>query len=92
MKYSLRSLMKFSIRDLLWLMIVAALAVGWWVNRQRLAARDETIRGLKTTIKEVEQREQAAIAREEKASDELWRRKHNPHPMETRRLFPSELP
>ena len=37
MKYSLRSLMKFSIRDLLWLTVVVALAVGWWVDRSRLA-------------------------------------------------------
>jgi hypothetical protein len=84
--------MKFSIRDLFWLTVVAALSVGWVVDRQRLAARDETIRGLEMTIKEVKQREQAAIAREDKLSDELWRRKHNPHPAEGRRLFPVELP
>jgi len=27
---------KFTIRDLLWLTIVAALAAGWWVDRSRL--------------------------------------------------------
>jgi hypothetical protein len=32
MKYSLRSLMRFSIRDLLWLMVVAALVVGWYAH------------------------------------------------------------
>jgi hypothetical protein len=35
MKYSLRSLMTFSIRDLLWLTVVVALGVGWWVARQQ---------------------------------------------------------
>jgi hypothetical protein len=34
MKYSLRSLMTFSIRDLFWFTIVVALAVGWWVERR----------------------------------------------------------
>jgi hypothetical protein len=35
MKYSLRSLMTFSIRDLLWLLVVVALALGWWIDRSR---------------------------------------------------------
>jgi hypothetical protein len=29
--------MKFSIRDLLWLTVVVALAVAWWADRSRLA-------------------------------------------------------
>ena len=37
MKYNLRSLMKFSIRDLLLVTVIVALAVGWWVDRSRLA-------------------------------------------------------
>jgi hypothetical protein len=28
--------LRFSIRDLLWLTLVVALAVGWWVDHQRL--------------------------------------------------------
>src|SRR5436190_21175236 len=39
MKYSLRSLMRFSIRDLVWLTVVVALAVAWWADRRRLAAK-----------------------------------------------------
>jgi len=35
MKYSLRSLMTFSIRDLVWLTVVVALGVGWWIERTR---------------------------------------------------------
>jgi len=35
MKYSLRSLMTFSIRDMFWLTVVVALAIGWWLERQR---------------------------------------------------------
>jgi hypothetical protein len=38
MKYSLRSLMTFSIRDLFWLTVVVALAVGWWVQSRNSAA------------------------------------------------------
>jgi hypothetical protein len=32
--------MRFTIRDLLWLTVVASLAVGWWVDHRSLAARD----------------------------------------------------
>jgi hypothetical protein len=34
MKYSLRSLMTFSIRDLLWLMVVVGLGLAWWIDRR----------------------------------------------------------
>lgn len=37
MKYNLRSLTKFSIRDVLILTLVVAMALGWWVDRQGLA-------------------------------------------------------
>jgi hypothetical protein len=30
---------KFSIHDLLWLMLVVALGVAWWVDRGRLTVR-----------------------------------------------------
>jgi hypothetical protein len=30
------ALMRFTIRDLLWLMVVVGLAIGWWVDRSRL--------------------------------------------------------
>ena len=30
--------MKFTIRDLLWLTLLAAVLVAWWVDRSRLAA------------------------------------------------------
>ena len=33
--------MKFSIRDLLWLTVVVALAVAWWVDRASLARQLE---------------------------------------------------
>ena len=35
MKYSLRSLMTFSIRDLFGLTVVVALVVAWWLDRSR---------------------------------------------------------
>jgi hypothetical protein len=31
--------LRFSIRDLLWLTLVAALVIGWWINRQLWMAR-----------------------------------------------------
>lgn len=34
--------MKFSIRDLMWLTVVAALVLGWWVNRAALLERSKT--------------------------------------------------
>jgi len=34
MKYSLRSLMTFSLRDLFWITVVVALALAWWVDRR----------------------------------------------------------
>jgi hypothetical protein len=43
MKYSLRSLMTFSIRDLFWVTVVVALAVGWWVDRTVLVKTYERI-------------------------------------------------
>jgi hypothetical protein len=36
MKYRLRSLMKFSIRDLMWITAVVALLLVWWTERLRL--------------------------------------------------------
>jgi len=30
---------RFTIRDVLWLTVVAALAVGWWVDRTQLKQR-----------------------------------------------------
>jgi len=44
MKYSLRSLMTFSIRDLFWITVVVALAVGWWVEKRRAEAFREKAR------------------------------------------------
>ena len=35
--------MRFTIRDLLWLMVVAALALGWWLDRRQFDATDRSI-------------------------------------------------
>jgi len=31
--------LRFTIRDVLWVTMVVALAVGWWLDRARLSAR-----------------------------------------------------
>jgi hypothetical protein len=36
---------QFTIRDLLLIIVIAALAAGWWVDRTRLAAQLETDAG-----------------------------------------------
>ncbi|HZL90475.1 MAG TPA: hypothetical protein VFB96_19065 [Pirellulaceae bacterium] len=35
--------MKFTIRDLLWLTVVVALGIGWWVDRQRTAKWNQEV-------------------------------------------------
>ena len=34
--------LRFSIRDLLWLTVIVALAVGWWLDHRRLTEWDDT--------------------------------------------------
>ena len=38
MKYSLRSLMTFSIRDLALITVIVALVLGWWLDRRNSAS------------------------------------------------------
>ena len=40
MKYSLRSLMRFSLRDLFWITVVVAVVLGWWVDHMRGQERE----------------------------------------------------
>ena len=40
MKYSLRSLMRFSLRDLFWLTAVAAIVLGWWLEHRAFRRLD----------------------------------------------------
>jgi hypothetical protein len=45
--------MKFSIRDLFLVTVIAALAVAWWVDRSRLAIRQQIWEQRAETAKEV---------------------------------------
>jgi hypothetical protein len=46
MRYRLRTLLtQFAIRDILWLMIVAALGASWWRDNSRIEA---TLKAMKT--------------------------------------------
>jgi hypothetical protein len=53
MKYSLRSLMTFSIRDLFWFTVVVALAVGLWIERRKLAMSVERVNKLESDFMEL---------------------------------------
>ena len=35
--------MRFTIRDLLWLILLAAVLVAWWIDRSRLVERIELL-------------------------------------------------
>jgi hypothetical protein len=46
--------LRFSIRDLFWLTLVMALAVGWWVNRRQIISKyDATIAQCQFSLKEM---------------------------------------
>jgi hypothetical protein len=46
--------MRFSIRDLLWLTVVAAMGLGWWADRTDTAQRhDERITRAKQAVSEL---------------------------------------
>jgi hypothetical protein len=36
--------MRFTIRDLLWLLVAVALAVGWWTDQDRIRRQEENLR------------------------------------------------
>jgi hypothetical protein len=38
--------LRFSLRDAFWFMLVAALAIGWWVDRSAVAWRHERLRAI----------------------------------------------
>jgi hypothetical protein len=59
MKYSLRSLMTFSIRDLFWLVLVVAMGLGWWLERGRASTCKAEAKQLQADL---------SIAKEEIAS------------------------
>ena len=56
MKYSLRSLMKFSIRDLIWITVVVSLALGWWVDRGQYRQYRDSAAILTQLVEELEKR------------------------------------
>lgn len=44
--------MHFRIRDLLWLTVVVALGVAWWVDRSRLIAAHERMESIAITLRD----------------------------------------
>gem|GEM_PF-2169879 len=44
MKYSLRSLMRLSLRDLFWITVVVAMGLAWWLDHRILATSENKAR------------------------------------------------
>lgn len=57
--------MKFSIRDLLWLMVVAALATGWFLDRLAVQRLNRQLTAERDRVAELTAQERAARAQAE---------------------------
>jgi hypothetical protein len=91
--------MRFTIRDLLLLMLVGALAIGWVVDRKHLADENEKLRKasdqanawvvpIEKAMKDGSIRNQMKAIRE--YSDRKWRGESMPNPSEPAQSPPSE--
>src|SRR5262245_56128453 len=71
---------RFSIRDLFWLVLVVALAVGLWLDHRQLAPKAELTESLQAKIK-LDANDQRDIAEERQrigeSFDELYRANRN---------------
>jgi len=68
---------RFTIRDVLWLMVVIALSVGWWLDHRALApkaadskSKDQMAKLVETMMQEIEVHK-ALIATYEKEREEM---------------------
>ena len=43
---------RFTIRDLLWLMVVAAVAVGWWVDQDRIRRHEAEMKAAQRAVRD----------------------------------------
>jgi hypothetical protein len=55
--------LRFTVRDLLWLAVVVALAVGWWLDRARYANFEIEIRHLQKAL-QVERFDKEMLSRD----------------------------
>ncbi len=53
--------MKFSIRDLLWLTVVVALGVAWWVDRSQVAKDRQELQSSERELRRITGTQQKAI-------------------------------
>ena len=67
MKYSLRNLLKFSIRDLLWLTVVVALAVAWSLDRSRLREETRAVEAKRGLLEEMIAKDRSRLREEARA-------------------------
>jgi hypothetical protein len=68
---------RFTIRDVLWLTVVAALGVGWWVDRSSLAVDAAENRQLKERLGPLHGDAEANAEREWAEFQEWYRLKHS---------------
>jgi hypothetical protein len=61
---------RFTIRDVLWLTVVVALGVGWWLQFKKAEAAIEMVEGAKEQAEVMSRVAQADAARH---SEEMWR-------------------
>jgi hypothetical protein len=54
---------RFTIRDVLWLTVVVALAVGWWLDQDRLRRQREALRTSEAAFAERKEKFQSAVQR-----------------------------
>jgi hypothetical protein len=60
---------RFTIRDVLWLMVVVAITTGWWVNRVQWQKDHDDVQYLKQRVGEKTWNEMLWLLRESPTSD-----------------------
>jgi hypothetical protein len=63
--------MRFTIRDLMWLMVVVGLSVGWWLNRRQILTEHDIFERATNIYRDKANRLNAHL---HAVYDELWRK------------------
>ena len=65
---------RFTIRDLLWLTAVAALAVGWWLDRRKLIELEKKYTNLEQSTRAIEMAKMQTMLFEAEKANEHYKR------------------